>query len=99
MAATDYETVLEQARRLMPEEQQRLAAALQPSRGAQVIDIETLRVLLAHGLGHGRPLTDDEHAAVDAWFDETKHLAQDIGQAWTTDVNAVEAVQEQRAAR
>ncbi len=99
MAAADYESVLEQARQLMPEEQRRLAAALQPSRGAQVMDIETLRVLLAQELGHGRPLTDDEHAAVDAWFDETKRFARDIGEAWTSDLNAVEAVQEQRADR
>ena len=96
MAITDYEAILSEAQQLPPAEQQRLATALQPARGGQVIDTETLRALLAQGLGSGRPLTDDEHAAVDAWFDETERLARDIGAAWQSDLTAVEAVYEQR---
>jgi hypothetical protein len=96
MAAVTYEDVLRDARQLHPEEQQRLRDALDMSQGARVVAPAELRALLANGIGAPRPLSDEERAAVDTWLAETEQLAVRIGAAWKSDLNAVEAVQEQR---
>ncbi len=99
MATNTYERILEEVQQLTPEEQEQLIAALQPSDGAQVVTVEALRGLLAQGLGQPRPLTDAERTNVTAWLTETEHLAAQIGTAWKSPLNAVEAVQEQRRER
>jgi hypothetical protein len=97
MATTDYETILREAQLLPPDEQQRLVDALRPSQGARVIDTETLRILLAQGLGQPRTLTSAEQSAIDAWFVKTEGLARQIGAAWNDPtISAVDAVREQR---
>ncbi len=97
MATTDYETILREAPLLPQDEQQRLVDALRPPHGARVVDTETLRTLLAQGLGQPRDLPSAEQAAIDAWFAKTEELARGIGAAWKdSSISAVEAVHEQR---
>jgi hypothetical protein len=81
---------------LPPEEQKRLRDALDNSQVALVLTPAELSALLANEIGTPRPLTDEERAAVDTWLAETEQLAVRIGAAWKSDLNAVEAVQEQR---
>ncbi len=81
MATTDYQAIIREARLLPPNEQQRLVEVLDPEQGARVIDTETLRTLLAKGLGQPQSLGAAEQDAVDAWFTKTEDLARHSGAA------------------
>jgi hypothetical protein len=86
MTTTTYEDVLDQARCLPPEERQ------------------LGETLVTHGPAAPsmtaapptRPLSDDDRARLEAWFVAADELAARIGAAWKDDMNAVEAVNEQR---
>ncbi len=88
MATTDYENLLEQARRLAPEERSRLRHDLVS------LDPEARHELPS--LPEVSPLTDEERARLEAWFTAADELAARIGAAWKDDMNAAEAVKEQR---
>ncbi len=82
MATLDFDAILREAQMLPPDEQRRLAHALRPPQNARVIDANSLKTLLAEGLGQSRPLTPAEQAAIDAWLARTEELATGISAAW-----------------
>jgi antitoxin (DNA-binding transcriptional repressor) of toxin-antitoxin stability system len=43
-----------------------------------------------------QPLTDEKRARLDSWFARSDELAKRVSAAWQGDVNAVDAVNEQR---
>ena len=88
MATTDYGTVLNQARRLAPEERRQLCDEL------VAIDPEANIALPL--LPPASPLTEEERARLDAWFSAADELAAKIGAVWKDDMNAADAVKEQR---
>ena len=87
MTTTTYEDVLDQARRLPPEEQRQLGETL-VTRGPAVPSTTAVPPT--------RPLSDDDRARLEAWFVAADELAARIGAAWKDDMNAAEAVNEQR---
>ena len=85
MGAATYDTILEQARLLTMEEQQRLRAALDDlvSVPPSIPDREQGRAL------RSRPGLEADLAAIDA-------IAAKVGALWKDDMSAVDAVREQR---
>ena len=88
MTTTTYEDVLDQARRLPPEEQRQL--------GATLVTHEPAAPSTTAAVAPTRPLRDDDRARLEAWFVAADELAARIGAAWKDDMNAAEAVNEQR---
>lgn len=86
MSTADYETILEQARQLTPEERQRLAEQL-------IHEIDGFRAIYVSDTGH---IAVEERAQVEAWLASSEELARRVSAAWKDDMNAVEAVKEQR---
>ncbi len=93
MATSIYEDVLRSAQQSTPEEQDQLRGELEvkalPQPQAVPDEIRRIRERIARR----RPSTLEERTAARAALDRT---ATQIAAAWKSDMNALEAVQEQR---
>lgn len=93
MSTSTYEHILQELAHLTPAERQQLRNVLdEEPPGARFVSTEELRQILAQPL----PPNEHEQATVRLALQRIQDAASYIGQAWQDDMNAVEAVREQR---
>lgn len=93
MSTSTYEHILQELAHLTPIERQQLRNVLNEEQpGDRFVSTEELRQILMQPL----PPDDHEQAAVRIALQRIQDAASYIGKAWQDDMNAVEAVREQR---
>ncbi len=88
MATPTYESALELAQRLAPEDQKRLIEALEDAAVTAERELKT-------GEEQARP-NQEKQARLEAWFASSDELAHRVSAAWKDSITALDAVKEQR---